>query len=439
LPLKDITNNPKLPPQGFHDTNKNSPSKKHKGSVNNPLMNQPKLNKNVSQSQEQKMEIEEFIPENMIGSLSTQDSQNNQSLNSLNINLKNLNCANSHIISNSNKNIFSLEEQKIPEENNPPMEEEIIPNPKTQDPIPPPIVQIPVPNPIMKQLAEERKEMMKHKEENIFNFEFSSDAEYISNVGEYINDIYSNLLQDEKDLKIKPNFGYMDQQNDINYHMRAILIDWIVDVHSKYQFKEQTLYQTVWIIDTYLTLKNVLKTKLQLVGVAALFIACKNNEIYYPQTYEFIEIVDKAYALKELIEMENNILKELKFNIISPTSCDFYNIISKAYNFDRKQFLLGKYFLESSLIDYHLLRYSPSVIGISCVYIVMKFFGFENYRELYSKKMVNEKQPQKVIKDAARDICFLVRNLHTSHLTAVKNKYSLPENLNVAFYCDNAE
>ena len=102
----------------------------------------------------------------------------------------------------------------------------------------------------------------------------------------------------------------------------------------------------------------------------------------------------------------------------------------------RKQFLLGKYFLESSLIDYHLLRYSPSVIGISCVYIVMKFFGFENYRELYSKKMVNEKQPQKVIKDAARDICFLVRNLHTSHLTAVKNKYSLPENLNVAHYCD---
>ena len=245
MPLKDITNNPKLPPQGFHDTKKNSPSKKHKGSANNPLMNQPKLNKNVSQSQEQKMEIEELIPENMIGSLSTQDSQNNQSLNSLNINLKNLNCANSHIISNSNKNIFSLEDQKIPEENNPPMEEEIIPNPKTQDPIPPPIVQIPVPNPIMKQLAEERKEMMKHKEENIFNFEFSSDAEYISNVGEYINDIYSNLLQDEKDLKIKPNFGYMDQQNDINYHMRAILIDWIVDVHSKYQFKEQTLYQTV--------------------------------------------------------------------------------------------------------------------------------------------------------------------------------------------------
>ena len=66
----------------------------------------------------------------------------------------------------------------------------------------------------------------------------------------------------------------------------------------------------------------------------------------------------------------------------------------------------------------------------------MKFFGFPNYKDLYSKDMLNEIEPQKVIKDAARDICFFVRNLHNSNLRAVKNKYSLPENLNISHYCD---
>jgi hypothetical protein len=251
-----------------------------------------------------------------------------------------------------------------------------------------------------------------------------------------LNDIYSNLLEDEKNLKIKPNPEYMNHQGDINFLMREVLIDWLDEVHLKFQFKEETLYQTIRIIDTYLSKVTIPRTKLQLVGTAALFISCKENEIYYPRLNNLIEIVDNAYGKEEIAKMENDILMKLEFNIISPSALDFYNAISKAFKFDLKQYLLGKYFLESSLLDYQLLRYAPSVIGISCVYITMKFFGFPNYKDLYSKDMLNEIEPQKVIKDAARDICFFVRNLHNSNLRAVKNKYSLPENLNIAHYCD---
>ena len=116
-------------------------------------------------------------------------------------------------------------------------------------------------------------------------------------------------------------------------------------------------------------------------------ISCKENEIYYPRVDNLIEIVDHAYAKEELIQMEDDILKKLEFNIIAPSPLDFYNIISKAFKFDLKQYLLGKYFLESSLLDCQLIRCSASVIGISCAYVIMKFFGFPNYKMLYSKEL----------------------------------------------------
>ena len=281
---------------------------------------------------------------------------------------------------------------------------------------------------------QKQKESINNKK--IFDFEFESNEEFISFVGEYLNEIYTNLLLDEKELKFKPNKEYMNNQKDINVQMRAILIDWLIEVHYRFKLKNETLFQTVWIIDTYLSYRQITRAKLQLLGIASLLISCKSQEIYYPQIKEFINITDGAYVKNELIEMENNVLKILSFNIVSPTSNDFYNIISKAFNFDKQQFYLGKYFLESSLIDYQMLKYSPSVIAVSCAYIVMKFFGINNYKVLYSNDVVKVKCPQKVIKEAAREICFLVKNLSQSSLKAVKEKYSLNQFLNVVQYCE---
>ena len=281
------------------------------------------------------------------------------------------------------------------------------------------------------------KNQIESKEtKKLFDYEFESNEEYISFAGEYLNEIYTNLLYDEKKLKFKPNLGYMNIQNDINEQMRAILIDWLIEVHYRFRLKNETLVQTIWIIDTYLSLQQITRAKLQLLGITSLLISCKSQEIYYPQLKEFIDITDGAYIKNELIEMENDVLKILNFNIVSPTSNDFFNIISKAFNFDKKQFYLGKYFLESSLIDYNMIKYSPSVIAVSCAYIVMKFFGINNYKILYSKEVVKEECPQKVIKDAAREICILVKNLSQSTLKAAKEKYSLSQFLNVAQYCE---
>ena len=422
LPNNNTNNNARIPFQNIKDNNKLSSQMNNQNEKvsfkDTKLENKiEKLNNNISQSQEINMEIEDmFQNNNMKGSQSTSDSKNVIHSFELKDNHININCANSNIITTTHNNILLFEDK-----------------PNLQP-------QIPIPNPVMYQLSEIRKAIEEEKEIDIFKIEYKSKEEYILISAEYINDIYSNLLSDEKNLKVKPNFGYMEQvQTDIDQNMRGILIDWLYDIHDKCHYKDETLYQMIWIIDTYLSMVQVQRTKLQLVGAAALLISCKEHEITFMRLHEIAFLTANAYTTEEIAKMENTILKKLSFNIIAPSQLDFYNIISKAFKFDKKQYLLGKYFLETYLISYESVKYPASVVGVSCAYIVMKFFKFINYNELYSKDFINSSNPQKSIKEAAREICFIMKGIDTSRLSAVKNKYSTNENLNVVQLLEEQE
>ena len=78
--------------------------------------------------------------------------------------------------------------------------------------------------------------------------------------------------------------------------MRSILVDWLVDVHLKFKLLPETLFITINLIDRFLEKSKVTKTRLQLVGVTALFIASKYEEIYPPELKDFIYITDRAYS-----------------------------------------------------------------------------------------------------------------------------------------------
>jgi len=86
--------------------------------------------------------------------------------------------------------------------------------------------------------------------------------------------------------------------------MREILVDWLVEVHLKFKLLQETLYLTVNIIDRFLEKENVMRNKLQLVGVTAMLIASKYEEIYPPIVTDFVYITDNAYSKKEILEME---------------------------------------------------------------------------------------------------------------------------------------
>ena len=255
---------------------------------------------------------------------------------------------------------------------------------------------------------------------------------YLFNI-EYFDEIYINLLIDEKNSKLKIKNYYMKMQTDIDEQMRAILVDWLLEVHFRLNFKKKTLYQTIFIIDLYLSYYFTPKSKLQLLGISCLLISAKENEIYIPKLEEFIKLTDNAYNKNDLLKMENQVLGCLNFEILLPTTEEFYDILSKNFNFNNEQRHLGELFIDSSLIDYGMLKYKYSTIAIACIYIVMKFYNLNGYKNIYSSKIILGDSSKKLVKECAKNLYFLVKNIYKSSLNAIKCKYSI-EKYNCVFY-----
>ena len=114
-------------------------------------------------------------------------------------------------------------------------------------------------------------------------------------------------------------YNYMVDQNEINEQMRGVLIDWLIDVHHKFKFRDETLFMTILIIDRYCTIRQISRDKLQLLGVTSIMIACKHEEIDLPKIDDFIYITDNAYTKQELIKLENDILIALNFELLYPS------------------------------------------------------------------------------------------------------------------------
>ena len=285
---------------------------------------------------------------------------------------------------------------------------------------------------IQRDKSKKKENKAQKSDYSFLDFNFQNNQENISYAGEYLEEIYMNLLLEERESTIKPKFGYMANQPEINEIMRAILIDWIIDVHLRFNLRQDTLFMTIWLIDAYLSFALVQRDKLQLLGITCLLISGKAHEIYYPQHNKLLEMTDNAYIKEEMLTMENEILKKLNFFIVCPNPIDFYNILSKMFNFEKKQYYLGNYFIEAALINYPILKYSSSVIASSCAYLVMKYYKINGYQKLYNNFIVNEKCPEDVIKDAAKEIYFLVGNLSKSKFKSVKKKFSLTQFENVS-------
>ena len=74
------------------------------------------------------------------------------------------------------------------------------------------------------------------------------------------------------------------------------MIDWLVDVHLKFKLLSETLFLTINLIDRFLSTKQVERAKLQLLGVSAMLISTKYEEIYPPTVKDFVYITDNAYS-----------------------------------------------------------------------------------------------------------------------------------------------
>ena len=103
-----------------------------------------------------------------------------------------------------------------------------------------------------------------------FDLEMLADP---SQGGEYAMEIFQYYKTRESKFVVKDYMGKV--QVDINATMRAILVDWLVEIQESFELNHETLYTAVKMADLYMAKRRIKKEDLQLLGATACLIACK--------------------------------------------------------------------------------------------------------------------------------------------------------------------
>jgi len=187
---------------------------------------------------------------------------------------------------------------------------------------------------------------------------------------EYVKDIFYYLR--EKEIADQPRADYLLQHTETNEAMRTILVNWMVEVHMQFKTLPESMFLSVSILDRYLQNNQVSRQQLQLVGLTAMFIACKYEETIAPSVEDYVFISDDVYTEENVLDMEGVMLKEIDWNLAIPSPLHFLRRFSKAGRSDSRIHTLCKYFVELTLSEYMMLSFLPSKIAAAAVYIARK-------------------------------------------------------------------
>jgi len=135
------------------------------------------------------------------------------------------------------------------------------------------------------------------------------------------DEVWEMMLK--KDLDYQRDALYIQKHPSLEPRMRSVLLDWLIEVCEVYKLHRETFYLAVDYVDRYLsTQRNISKTRLQLIGVTALFVAAKIEEIYPPKLAEFSYVTDSACTDEEILLQECNMLEQLKWRLspVTPIS-----------------------------------------------------------------------------------------------------------------------
>ncbi|WOG97715.1 hypothetical protein DCAR_0417056 [Daucus carota subsp. sativus] len=237
---------------------------------------------------------------------------------------------------------------------------------------------------------------------------------------EYKDDLYVYYKNVEISFCAPPN--YMTGQYDINERMRRILIDWLIEVHDKFNLRPETLYLTVNLIDRFLAVQPIMRQKFQLVGVTAMLIASKYEEISAPAVEDLILISDRAFTRNEVLQMEILMVSKLQFHLSIPTVYVFVKRFLEAGKSGNEMERLAFYMIDLCLVEYQMLKFPPSMLAAAAVFTAQCTLGKAAEWSRLSEKITDYKNHE--LKECSQLMAGFHRRAAAGKVTSVFRKYN---------------
>ena len=292
--------------------------------------------------------------------------------------------------------------------------------------------------PIKEESKEESKDISKN---NIENKNKKTLFKNLLFIDEYMDEIFFTLLSEEKIFISKKEINplYLRKIDcEITPEIRTMVVDWIIELHQIFEFRERTLFITVQILDKYLSKKMVSFEDLQLLAITALNIASKQEEVEYPILDNYITVSGDILTKKELISMENKVLAVIDYKIVTPSVLDFFEIMSGVCDLNPIEFSQALYLMNIIILDVNMLKYNVSILAFAILNIVTKkdikiLIDFiksisEKMKDEDNKKIVEEYlakiQDEKKINKLTKKIRVLFRTLLKTHYQNAQIKFA---------------
>ena len=185
----------------------------------------------------------------------------------------------------------------------------------------------------------------------------------------------------------------------------------------------ETLYVTVGIIDkTLMKWKNFKKADLQCLGITALHIAGKYEEIYPQELKTILQVIDNAVTRKQVCALESRILECLDFDMVWPSILRFMQRYAFIANFNKEQEMIAQMFCDFTLLSMPLLKRKPSLLGAVAIYATNKIL---DKRQPWNSDMekctggIKEAE----LKPLANELFYFIKKLEGSTLKTIFRKY----------------
>ena len=217
-----------------------------------------------------------------------------------------------------------------------------------------------------------------------------------------------------------PKPGFIKCQKEISTDKRQVLLNWLANFHFKCNLLPETFHLAVSLIDEYLQIKEIQSTKFQLLGLSAMVIACKFEEIIAPIYKDFEEVMGGVYTIQEIMQMEMAILHEINFKVVRASSWRFLQYYWNEMALSRDcRFYLSQYLIEVSLLSEDIVCYRPSLVAIASLYLAVKLLNIP----IKLTSLTEYKQEE--IDKVATQICSHLHYINDqSEFNVLKKKFS---------------
>lgn len=251
-------------------------------------------------------------------------------------------------------------------------------------------------------------------------------------VAEFASECLLHMQKTES--RFTPSYNCLQSQRDLTPKMRQILLGWLVEVHLKFKLLPETLFLTANIIDRFTQFRQVKRSEYQLLGVTAMLIAAKYEEIYAPEIGDFIYMTDKAYTKEQMLAMETEILKTLDFNMTVPSCYRFLERFVKLSQSDDLIENFARYIIELSLFETSMYKWKQSHIASSAIYVARKVLKRQHPWSAFMTEQTGF--DERAVRACSKELCLILANAGKSaELKSVEKKFSLPRFMEVSKIC----